>query len=109
MAKPRKTKTQRAPRSTSTATKRRGSPWFIGAALSVTILVWAGFQLAKNRASHSTAKDNSEGGSALTPALSPRRGGTESLTSVVPGATNQNPVSGPLSTLEVAQAVMVTV
>lgn len=99
----------------------------IGAALGLTILGWAGFQLAKNRVSQSIPKVPS-GTTALTPALSPlsngphplplshpmgegnrARGGADESASVGTGATNQTVASGSLSTLEVAQAVMVTV
>ena len=109
MAKRRHTKMQRAPRSTSTSTRRRGSLWFIGSAIGVTILVWVGFQFVKNRASPSASKMNSDSRSIPNPAVFPGRGGQETSTSAGQGVTNQNTASAPLGNLEVAQAVIVTV
>ena len=116
---------QGTPPQNSTFTKRRGSVLFISAALAVTLLLWAGFQIAKNRASPSVGKKGLENMSAPTPALSQSRVGTYegSLlsstglasqmriadTSISAGSKSQSTVSGPPATLEVAQAVMVTV
>ncbi len=98
---------------------------FISAALAVTLLLWAGFQIAMNRASPSVGKKRLENMSAPTSALSQSRGGTDESSllsstglaaqiriadsSISAGSNSQSTVSGPLSTLEVAQAVMVTV
>jgi len=89
--------------------KRRGSVLLISAALTVTVLVWAGFQIAQNPPTPSAVKLSSGSSSALTPALAPRRGGQDRSASMGAGSNSQSTVSGPLSTLEVAQAVMVTV
>ena len=86
MANHKKRDRQRMPPN-STVRKRRGPMWFIGPALVVTILVWACFQFANHRATSSGGKVSSE-----------RRSAAGSKTTTVPPAT-----------LEVAQAVMVTV
>ena len=89
----------------STARKRRGSWWMMSAVVAVLFSIWAGFQIAKKRATLSAGKTGSE----ITPALSPTSGGKDRSTSVGPGSTNRDAVPGSLATLEVAQAVMVTV
>ena len=125
MAHAKRKNRQRTPPPNSTFTKRRGSVLFISAALAVTLLLWAGFQIAKNRASPSVGKKGLENMSAPTPARSQSRGGTDESSllsstglaaqtriadnSISAGSNSQSTVSGPLSTLAVAQAVMVTV
>ena len=99
--------------------KRRGSVLLIGAALAVTVLLWAGFHIAKNRASPSAGKKGLEnsitstrGGNddgSLLPSTAPASQPRFADTSISAGSNSQSTVSGPLSTLEVAQAVMVTV
>ena len=81
----------------------------LSAAVVLALVVWAGFQIAKNR--DSSQKIRTATGSALTPALSPRRGSSDdgSVPSSSAATANQNAVAVQLGTLEVAQAVMVTV
>ena len=109
MANAKRKNRQRPPPLNSTTSKGRGSWWTMSAVVVVLFSVWAGFQIAKKRTSLSVGKTGSEITTALTPALSPRSGGKARSTSVGPGSTNRDAVPGPPATLEVAQAVMVTV
>ena len=75
-----------------------------GAAVVVPLAVWAGLQLTKHRAALATAKMSPEVNSALTPALSPRRGGTNEHVPVVPSpsppaAGERDGVRGPSSAI----------
>ena len=128
----RKNRHRRSPPN-STFAKRRGSVLLIIAVLAGTALLWAGIQIAKTRTPESIGKKELEDTTA--PALSPGRGGSgggsllsstgfDSRTSIAetpnnarsssppaPGVSSPQPAGekGGLPTLEVANAVMVTV
>ncbi len=121
MANGKKRNRQRTPLSNSTVSQRRGLLWLVSATIGLTILVWAGFQMGKNRAPVSAEKLSSASASALTPAkrseitpplneaLAPKSREQRISTSPSQWSTNQNLVAASLATLEVAQAAMVTV
>src|SRR5437773_1729561 len=121
-----------------TAGRTRVSGWMVAAGVVLTLAVWAGFQFAKNRVAPNGARANSMNTPALAaatnsdnPPPSPLGEGTgvRALQASSPPGTGQGPLdsardqsasssSAPLPaageraglpTLEVAQAVMVTV
>jgi len=102
----------------STRKKRRVTAWTLAAVAVLPLVIWARFQVVKHRNSAPTAKIRPANGSAhtnpsvaLSPSLGEKDGarGRDAVTTVSKQSTNPPAASALASTLEVAQAVMVTV